>query len=776
MEVVVECIDGILRIAFAGTADSLGEGEPLETVLGRVDEQVTSRRPRLVRIDFTDLAYVDSASFGKISAAVEKVSRVVPIELVGPGPGLGRLFTLIDPPRGWKWNGEIRTSPEHRSSTPAVKEAPVVTEADTEEVLGVGAIESGGPRPDIFEIDLDRELLLLKGEPPAPEYDPMAQPLDLIGMDDLFGSGRSSDPSTHPAALEDAAAAASASGARATTATVAGSQETRETAGPADRDGTPARRAHSAQGIPGEEAEIASGRRPSGRDEAIRDGAGDWADGDDVVVLLDEPIEHDPIDDDPFDEEENLELEGEVEETLEGMDDELPEIEDEEMERPEEDVGETAPRTPPGSVSGAPDPGWDPWSAGGTSAPSLSTLLGGGNLFGLPVGREALLKERLIASILSEDFLRARIAELEAERIWLRTRLEGAATGAGRAGHPAPPAAHPVEAPGPRKGVAPGGPAAPRPKARAKAPAGRKAAPGGGGCIPVPSAPIPAYLRGDVPRSRIIRAFSAVLARRRTGRSLHGEAVLRIASAMVSSVRKAPFATFDLSDARLEAPPATRAVSTTAMALCMAARAGAPNRRLRALAIGGLLVDLLAPVGSPPEVPCGEGAFRALARKIHSRILDLIGGEGIASLREAEVREDLLLVSLAREFWRRIGPAPDGGSSPAAAALAVARGEIGGRLPERLRRLFLQTFSAYPPGTWVRLESGEVGVVVAPGTKGPRGPLVLSLLAGGEGELRARPPRLIDTGLDSAGRVRAAVRCPVARCPAAHPILKTGGP
>jgi hypothetical protein len=72
----------------------------------------------------------------------------------------------------------------------------------------------------------------------------------------------------------------------------------------------------------------------------------------------------------------------------------------------------------------------------------------------------------------------------------------------------------------------------------------------------------------------------------------------------------------------------------------------------------------------------------------------------------------------------------------------------------------------------VRLESGEVGVVVAPGSRSVRGPLVLALLVGGEADLRARPPRLVDTGLGKGDRVRGVVRCPIRRCPAPRQVVR----
>jgi hypothetical protein len=215
------------------------------------------------------------------------------------------------------------------------------------------------------------------------------------------------------------------------------------------------------------------------------------------------------------------------------------------------------------------------------------------------------------------------------------------------------------------------------------------------------------------------------------------------------------------------------------MALCMASRAGTRPERQKSLALAGLLTALLGqPLQRPGEIPQGEGALRVLARKVHRRLLDLgcggLGAGQLQLLQEAEVREDLRLLSLAREFWRRIGAGPEGGSDPAAAARALARGEIARGAPERLRRLFIETFSLYPPGTWVRLGSGEVGVVVAPGAREAACPLVMSLFTGGERELRSRPPRLVDTGTGEGMAVRAVVRCPVVKCAAPRTVLRSG--
>jgi len=213
------------------------------------------------------------------------------------------------------------------------------------------------------------------------------------------------------------------------------------------------------------------------------------------------------------------------------------------------------------------------------------------------------------------------------------------------------------------------------------------------------------------------------------------------------------------------------------MALCMAARAGKPPRRLCILSLTGLLSAIIQNSrGARLETPESSARMRAFAREIHRKLLALgraaPGAAPLPAIQETEVREDLDFLSLAREFWRRLGPGPEGGMKPARAALALAHGKISRKAPLWLRRLFLKTFSMFPPGSWVRLSSGEVGVVVAPGSKKLTCPLVLSLFAGGERELHLRPPRLVDTCLKQEYRIRAVVRCPIRRCPAPRPLLR----
>ncbi len=270
---------------------------------------------------------------------------------------------------------------------------------------------------------------------------------------------------------------------------------------------------------------------------------------------------------------------------------------------------------------------------------------------------------------------------------------------------------------------------------------------------------IPGILRGDIPRGRNIRAFDAVLQERRSGCALSRETVLQLAYTLTTSVRRSPFAVFDLDEAR-NAALAASAMSTTGMALCMALHARAPLRRLRSLALTGLLSVLLSPAEATlSQIPEDQGSLRSFAGRILRKLSD-------SHMKEMEVREDLKILSLVREYWKRIGPGPEGGMDPAQAAWALSRGEIGAKAPPRLRQLFLRTFSVLPPGSWVRLNSGEVGMVVLPGSRRIADPLVLSLFGGGGQELHFQSPRLVGTG-----QVRAVVECPVRRCPNPNSVL-----
>ncbi len=287
---------------------------------------------------------------------------------------------------------------------------------------------------------------------------------------------------------------------------------------------------------------------------------------------------------------------------------------------------------------------------------------------------------------------------------------------------------------------------------------------------------IPGFLRADASRGRLVRAFAALLERSRSRRAISNAELLQLVSELSDSVRLAPFATFDLGEASSGLPPAKSAIYTTGMALCMAARAGAPPERMRTLAMTGLLTVLAVPAGQEtvPEIPKGEAALRSLAQKIHKKLIafggEVFGSHPLRAVSEAEVREDLRLLTVVREYWRRIGPGQGCGMEPAAAALGLANGKIALGSPARLRNLFLETFSLFPPGSWVRLESGEVGVVVAPGPGGVESPLVLRLFTGKGGELRGCTPRVVDTAAGNG--IQSVVRCPIRKCPPPRSILR----
>ncbi len=331
--------------------------------------------------------------------------------------------------------------------------------------------------------------------------------------------------------------------------------------------------------------------------------------------------------------------------------------------------------------------------------------------------REQFLSARLINSLLSEDFLRARLAELEAQLL-RRPEHQGVLK--------EPPGAVP---PAPRAAAL----RAPRTSLRAE---------------------IPSFLRGDFPRGSIVAAVARLIERRSRGRGVPAGAILEVASSLATAVERAPFAGFDFSQARTGAHPAAQVVYVTATALCLLQSSGASRERLRRLALAAFLQTLGSGGANALRLLGEEGPSRALSRRLARRLSSLLPRVGEAGVDEEEVLDGLQLLELSSSFWQRIGPGPEGGAHPASAAAALVRGEIGRGVPDHFRRLFLRAFSAFPPGTWVRLESGEVGVVVGPGSK----------------EVR----RLVDTGVERAARVRAVVACPLRACPAPPELLRIG--
>jgi len=628
MEIQFESRRGDLVALLSGEADSLGgESGSLLKALRSIDERASQERPKRVWLDFRRLASMEKGAFRLIAEEIGWIAKRVPVGLLGPGPAMERFFAEMASPPGWRWEAEESAEPTAGVPPAAVPEA------------------SAGLRPEAFEIDLERESLLRESEAPAPAFNPLAEPLDLVSgaNERIRGSGE------EPARAKTGPAGA-------------------------ERPERPAERVNY----------LVLPEPPGGEESLPAAGVVDFG----GLDLVEEGGPGDGLD--------AYGLEAEA--------------------GPGPAAREDAPAAePPPALtqSGLPDP------AG---------------------RREEFLKARLITSLLTEDCLRARIADLESQLRFFRSRAreDGVAQEARTAVRQAP-----------------GAPSRKPPRTAL-------------------FADIPSFLRGDFPRASLVASVARLLEKRSRGRGVPSGAVLEIASSLADAVERAPLAGFDFSQARTGAHPAAQTVYLAATALCLLHSSGASRERLRRLALAALLQTLGGASAGPFRLLGEEGPSRNLARRLARRLSALLPRAGESGVNEEEVLDGLQLLELSQSFWQKIGPGPDGGAEPAAAAAALVRGEIGRSVPDHFRRLFLRAFSAFPPGTWVRLESGEVGVAVGPGTKDARGPIVLTLLAGGDRELRARPPRLVDTGVERGARVRAVVTCPFRICPSPPEILRIG--
>ncbi len=757
MNILVENLGSEVVVALTGSADSLQyDNQSSVAVLQRLGEQATRQRPDRIWIDFQGLTYIDSAAFHQIADQLSRLRKKHPqVELVGPGPALERLFSLIDPPRWWTWSRprEIPAAakkpradtPRRRSTDPKGPPAGGSRESAADAARGeADSLES--PAPEDHR-DPPVESPAGKEASPAPQRVSAAEPSTPWSAPRIQG-GAAAGEDELPDDLEEPAAETDVfeidlDRELLLLESEPPGEEFNPMADPVDLTGswkTQAGRRHSGE---------PSGGTMEPLDPGPEESPPDFAQGesDQDPPLAVEEAGDEARDDTGEDagEEELLLLDAE----------ELPRrfYTDEATERSADgdlDLLEEA----AGEEDFAPPPPASPEESGGWGA-----------------------AHRVARA--SDEALAARIRELEMERLILHRML---AEGRSQPPVPVRPVGPVHRRPGPAATV-PGRAAATRPGTSASdspptrsasrvsghPPEGRPSAQG------VAADHIPAYLRGDVARSRIIRMVASAIDFRRRGRPLSPAVLRQIASKLASAALRAPFASFDLRQARARLPLGARLVHTTGMALCVAARGGARPPRLGALALTSLVWGLLAGHRDAlAELSGGEIAAVRLARNLHLKVLQILGpGHGIP---EDQVRQDLRLLSLAREFWRRLGGGsaggPAGGAEPAVAMAALARGEIGRSAPAGLRRAFVETFSIFPPGSWVRLESGEVAVVVAPGTVDSAGPVVLCLFAGGERELRLRPPRLVDTGRDGGSRIQAVVRPPLPRCALPRDVLR----
>src|SRR5262245_36064879 len=180
MDIKLHSRSGELVAELSGEADS-SRGEPgsLLKELRRIDELASRERPPRVWIDFRGLASMEEGAFRLIAEEIGWIAKRLPVGLLGPGPAMERFFAGRTPPAGWRW--ETAEAPELPAGGPPAA-AP--------------AGPSAGALPEAFEIDLERESLLREGEGPAPQFNPLAEPLDLLsaGRERARGSGGEAAP------------------------------------------------------------------------------------------------------------------------------------------------------------------------------------------------------------------------------------------------------------------------------------------------------------------------------------------------------------------------------------------------------------------------------------------------------------------------------------------------------------------------------------------------------------------------------------------------------
>jgi len=744
MNILVEYLGNEVVVALIGSADSLQyDNQASVAVFQRLGEQAARRRPDRIWVDFQGLTYIDSAAFHQIADQISRIRKKHPqIELVGPGPALERLLSLIDPPRWWTWSRprenpapveKPKAETPRRRSTDA--KAPPAAGGRTQAVepSPAGAVTVGEP-PRETELELAGESQTDEEAAPAPREAAALEPSASRAAEEAGRIERqyAVEEDYLPADLESPAAETDVFEIDLDRELLflesePPGEEFNPMADPVDLTGSWKMHAmRHPSSVPSaaviDPVDPASEDLPPDFPEGNVDRDPPFAEEEDRDGATGEPVEGDPL---LFDVVEPMPRTG-VEPPSEGYADSELSLSDE-------------------TAGGEPD------------APAPRPYSGvGGSTYASPRAARA-----------AYEALAARIRELERERSILHSLLAEA-----RGQPPAP--ARPTETARRRMDRSTATPAragSSRPRPRLSDPAVLRSPGDRSSPITAATDGIPAYLRGDVARSRIIRAVASVIEDRRRGRPLSPSGLRRIASAMAKAAQRAPFAVFDLRQARERLALEARLVHTTGIALCAAVRGGARLRRLGTLALTSLVWGLVdGGREALSELTGGQAAAANLARRLHLKVLQVLGpGRGIP---EDRVRQDVWLLSLAREFWRRLGSGVSGGTEPAVLMAAIERGEIARPAPAGLRRLFIEAFSAYPPGSWVRLESGEVGIVVAPGSVDPAGPLVLCLFAGGERELRLRPPRMADTGGERGSRIQAVVRSPMPRCAVPRDVLR----
>lgn len=103
-------------------------------------------------------------------------------------------------------------------------------------------------------------------------------------------------------------------------------------------------------------------------------------------------------------------------------------------------------------------------------------------------------------------------------------------------------------------------------------------------------------------------------------------------------------------------------------------------------------------------------------------------GSGYNGLKGAEIPEESKILALADRYTAMISPRMHRDSIVAGDALKGLFLEKGKAHDERLSLILIKTLGVFPPGTFVRLVNGDVGVVIKRPTEGNMWPTVKSIL------------------------------------------------
>ncbi len=186
--------------------------------------------------------------------------------------------------------------------------------------------------------------------------------------------------------------------------------------------------------------------------------------------------------------------------------------------------------------------------------------------------------------------------------------------------------------------------------------------------------------------------------------------------------------------------------NSTILSLALAQKMGLAKDLQRALGVGAFLHDSAENQEDFMILKAFLHTLNAESRSVIENILiqthERISGNGPKGLKSADISQEAQIIGLCHEFESQSHPRPDRARRLSHEVLRALIEQAGLNFDGQILKKLWETLSLFPPGSYVKLSSGEIARVVELHADDPIKPTV-QIVAGPRGE-RIKEERILD--------------------------------